>query len=102
MSIVKTLRLAVNDLERKALECESEEALEHIDEARKLINDIEKDFDELSKLGITFQSNQKIESGKSTLFFTLVLRDPSTAMKANPSRLKFEKLYKLLLDNIVR
>lgn len=54
VTIVKTLRLAVNDLEKKALECESEEALKHVDEARKLINDIEKDFNELSKLGITF------------------------------------------------
>ena len=54
MELVRTLRLATNDLEKQALETGNDQALENIDKARELINDIEKDLDELAKLGIRF------------------------------------------------
>ena len=49
---IKALRLATCEMEKAALEQENEKALECVNDARQTIDDLEKSFEELAKLGI--------------------------------------------------
>lgn len=49
---IKTLRLATCEMEIAALEQENQEALKCVNDARQTLDSLEKDFEELAKLGI--------------------------------------------------
>jgi len=51
---IRQLRLSTNAMEKIALEQNNDKALEHFDNMRNLINDVEESFKKLAELGIEF------------------------------------------------